>query len=464
MESLYEICNTAWKEGKAPNGWKKSILIVIHKKGSTLDCKNYRTIALMSHLGKVLMTILLERLKPQIEDYMSDEQAGFRRDRSTVQQILALRLIAEKARRKNKNIYNCFVDFQKAFGSIDQKVTWAVLQSYGVDNQLISLLKDINGNAEAAVRVAGETGNWFNIGRGTRQGDPISPSLFIAHLERAMDKIKKDESGVSIHGIRLNNLRFADDIDIIEEDAEKLENTLQALNEEGKRYGLVVNIEKTKTMVFGDNVMPQQIKVDGIELENVDRFVYLGSTLTYDLDCVKEISIRIAKAMSNLIAMDKLWKSKAISLHTKLSVLNTCVFSSMLYGCETWTLTKESERKILAFERKCYRKILRIGWIQKVTNEDLYARIQLKENLLQKVIQRKLRLFGHICRMEDTRKIKTLMFGIMDGRNRRGRPHREWADDVVAWCGADLQELSNCARDRDKWEKRVKKASDTCGR
>ena len=118
----------------------------------------------------------------------------------------------------------------------------------------------------------------------------------------------------------------------------------------------------------------------------------------------------------------------------------------------------------MAFERKCYRKILRIGWIQKVTNEDLYARIQLKENLLQKVIQRKLRLFGHICQMEDTRKIKTLIFGIMDGCNRRGRPHREWADDVVAWCGAGLQELSNCARDRDKWEKRVKKASDTCGR
>ena len=76
-----------------------------------MECSNYRTIALTSHLGKVLMMILTETLRSQIEEHMTDEQAGFRKDRSTVQQILALRLIAEKARRKGKKIFNCFVDF-----------------------------------------------------------------------------------------------------------------------------------------------------------------------------------------------------------------------------------------------------------------------------------------------------------------------------------------------------------------
>ena len=95
----------------------------------------------------------------------------------------------------------------------------------------------------------------------------------------------------------------------------------------------------------------------------------------------------------------EIWKSKAITLETKLSILKTCVFSTMLYGCETWTVTKRYESRILSFERKCYRKILRIGWTQKVTNEELYRKIQLAETLLQKVIQRKLRLFGHICRL-----------------------------------------------------------------
>jgi len=93
----------------------------------------------------------------------------------------------------------------------------------------------------------------------------------------------------------------------------------------------------------------------------------------------------------------------------------------------------------------------------------LYRKIQLTETLLQKVIQRKLRLFGHICRMNDSRKIKTLVFGIMDGSNKRGRPHREWSDDIEQWCGTTLQKLSHAALDRQRWAAIVRMASDTNG-
>jgi len=200
-----------------------------------------------------------------------------------------------------------------------------------------------------------------------------------------------------------------------------------------------------------------------IKLENVEKFTYLGSNMTYDLDWSKEIAVRIAKAMANLKALDKIWKSKAITLETKLSILKTCVFSPMLYGCETWTVTKRCVSRILSFERKFCRKILKIGWTQKVTNEKLYRKIQLAETLLQKVIQRKLRLFGHICRINDSRKIKTLVFGMMDGSNKKGRFHREWSDDIEQWCGATLQELSHAALDRQRWTAIVTMASDTNG-
>src|SRR5688572_19384042 len=104
----------------------------------------------------------------------------------------------------------------------------------------------------------------------------------------------------------------------------------------------------------------------------------------------------------------------------------------MMYGCETWVglLTKESRRRVLAFERKCYRKILKISWTEKISNEEVYERVGLMENLIQKVIQRKLGMFGHICRMREDRKIKALVFGIMEGKDKRGRQHREWTDDI----------------------------------
>ena len=204
--------------------------------------------------------------------------------------------------------------------------------------------------------------------------------------------------------------------------------------------------------------------MDGFELENVENFTYLGSNMTHDLDCKKEVTIRAAKSLGNLKAMDNVWKSKAISLRIKKKILETCIFSCFLYGCETWTITKELERRILTFERKCYRKILRIGWVEKVSNEELYKKIQPKETLMQKVIQRKLRLFGHICRMKDDRKIKTIMLGIMDGSNKKGRPHREWCDDICDWCGKCLQELFHVAANRKDWDKTVMIASDTNGR
>jgi hypothetical protein len=145
--------------------------------------------------------------------------------------------------------------------------------------------------------------------------------------------------------------------------------------------------------------------------------------------------------------MDKILKGKAISLKVKLDVLRTIILSSMLHGREAWTIKKELERRILAFERTCYGKILRIGWLQRITREELYSRIQPKETLFQTAIQRKLTPFAYVCRMSDDGKIKALVSGIMDGSNKSGRTHTERVDNIVDWCKASLQELSHIAQD-----------------
>ncbi|CAF1682339.1 unnamed protein product, partial [Adineta ricciae] len=118
---MYELCNRVWEEENIPEQWGRSLLIPIPKKGDLSQCSNYRTISLINHSGKVPLMVLLNRLKHHLDPYLSEEQAGFRKDRSTVQQILILRLLAEKAKRNNKKIYNCFIDFQKAFDTIKHK-------------------------------------------------------------------------------------------------------------------------------------------------------------------------------------------------------------------------------------------------------------------------------------------------------------------------------------------------------
>jgi hypothetical protein len=229
-----------------------------------------------------------------------------------------LKLIAEKARRPNKKVYNCFVDFKKAFDSVDQEISWATLQSYGVDEKLVELLRDINGTSQAAVRMDGELGQWFRTNRGTRQGDPISPTVFIADLGRPMDKIRERDSGIAIHGIRINNLRFADDVDLLAEDKKELGHSLEILNAQAKKFGLAINIKKTKTVIFGVKTSDPIVKVEGIQIENVESFTYLGSNFTFDLDGETEVKTRLARAYTALKSMDKIWKSSTIKLTTKM--------------------------------------------------------------------------------------------------------------------------------------------------
>lgn len=118
---------------------------------------------------------------------------------------------------------------------------------------------------------------------------------------------------------------------------------------------------------------------------------------------------------------------------------------------------KDLEKRIFSFERNCCRKILGIIiWIEMIINEELYKRIQQKNHLDAKSNIEKLHLFGHICQMKYVRKIKTLMLGIMDGYNRKGRPYREWCDDFMEWCRSSLQELSHRALNREDWKQAVR--------
>ena len=204
--------------------------------------------------------------------------------------------------------------------------------------------------------------------------------------------------------------------------------------------------------------------MNGEILENVEEFTYLGSLLTWDNDCGKEIGRRIAKAAGAMAGFGNIWRSREISIQTKTEIIKTCIFSILLYACETWTLRKHDMNKLLAFEMRCYRRILHIRWQQKITNKEVRERVGNTKNIKQLIMERKLNFFGHVCRMSNNRLIKQTMFGLMDGKGVRGRPCREWLDDIRDWCEMDIHKLSHTAQERDTWRKIVKHAIDTNGR
>ncbi len=125
----------------------------------------------------------------------------------------------------------------------------------------------------------------------------------------------------------------------------------------------------------------------------------------------------------------------------------------LLYAAETWTLKKQDEYKLLAFEMRCYRRQMNIKWQDMRRNEDIRREIRREVTVVDLIKHRKLQLFGHIgrCRMDDTRLLKTLTFGIVEGTRPPGRPPRRWTDDNTEWTSMGLEQALRSAQDRDKW-------------
>jgi len=186
-------------------------------------------------------------------------------------------------------------------------------------------------------------------------------------------------------------------------------------------------------MVSRQIFTPCYLVVDSSEEENVTEFVYLGSLLTSDGDCSKEIKRRIARATGVMAHFRSTWNSKHISTQTKLSIIRTCVMSVVLYACETWTLRKRDKNALLAFKMQYYKRMLHIRWQLKETNKEIRSRVGTTNNIVGVI---------YICRMGDTRLVKNVVFGIMEGASRRGRLIREWLDDIKEWCQEDIHTLS----------------------
>ena len=192
--------------------WKRSILIPIPKKGSTKECTNHRTVALISHASMIMLKILHARLQHYANQELPDVQAGFRKGRGTRDQIAHIRWIIEKARKFQKNIYLCFIDYAKAFGLVDHNKLWKALKEVGVPHHLTCLLRNLYAGQEATIRSLYGTDDWFKIKKGVSQGCLLPPCLFNLYPEHIMRNARLDEfqAGIKIGRRNINNLRYAD--------------------------------------------------------------------------------------------------------------------------------------------------------------------------------------------------------------------------------------------------------------
>ena len=298
-EAFHALCQKIWQQKSWPKEWTQSLIIPIPKKGNIRLCQNYRTLSLISHPNKIMLHIILNRLKPQAEEVLAEEQAGFRARRSTVEQIFNCRIMIEKHLQHQRELHHNFIDFKKAFDRVWHDGLWQVLREFNIEQGLIATTKALYDNADSAVLLNNEIGEMFRTSVGVRQGCLLSPVLFNLFLERIMkDTLHEFHPSISIGGRRVCNLRFADDIDLIAGTNEELQNLTDRLHNSATAFGMEVSTEKSKIMVNTNNRTQDEYKItmNGHPLEEVTKFKYLGPTITSDGTSSHEIKMKIATA------------------------------------------------------------------------------------------------------------------------------------------------------------------------
>ena len=348
---IHHLANKIYETGTIPRQMRESVFITIPKKGDLSDCGNHRLISLMSNITKVILRVLMRRIRNKLLKEIGEEQFGFKKESGTRDAIFLLRIISERAIAMQNDVHLAFIDYEKAFDKVKHDILMTDLKSIGIDDKDLRIINNLYRDQIVAISVNDQLSDWVSILRGVRQGCVLSPDFFSLYAEYIMRKMIH-QSNLKVNGTSITNIRYADDTTLIADNVHDLQLMLTSLHEESQKRGLNINRKKTKIMVVSKKKDNPKVKIyiNNEELEQIEQFNYLGSLITSDCRCDSEIKRRIAMAKKSFVDKKNILTDKKLHMNLKLKFLKCYVLSTLLYGCESWTISETIKKKLEATE------------------------------------------------------------------------------------------------------------------
>lgn len=343
---LCDIFNAILNSGFFPEKWMEGVIVPLHKKGDKNDVNNYRGITLVSCLSKLFTTILNDRITTFCDknNVISDAQFGFRKGRSTIDALYILSSIVQNYIFQKKRLYCVFIDLSKCFDTIYRNALWMKLFKSGIQGKILRIIKDMYQKVKSCVRSCNTYSDYFEYAVGLRQGEIMSPMLFSLFVED-LELFLEDgiDSGINIDDIVLILLLFADDMVILAKSPNELQNSLNLLYQYCQNWGLRVNTEKSKIMVFrkrGRLLENERWTYNGNELEVVDNFTYLGTIINYTGNYNLNEQYVSGKGLKALNVLLNHCKKLKLSPKTLCELFDAFVGSILCYSSELWGFKK----------------------------------------------------------------------------------------------------------------------------
>lgn len=340
---LREIIMRVWKGEGFPEDWRDCVITPIYKKGDPNEVGNYRGISLLNTAYKIYAAIINERLKKDIEGkgILPDGQAGFRKCRSTIDNVYILQHAVEMELLKKKGkLFAFFMDLKAAFDKVPRELLWKVMEQRGVRRGLIERIKEVYETTRNVVRANGESTAFWTTS-GIRQGCPLSPTLFTIFISDLEEYLAKAQSGgVVIGRKKFWSLAYADDVVAVATTEKELREMISRLIQYFDRRELVLNVEKSKILKFSKGggrrrKTYESWKWKNHDIEEVTEFKYLGYIFTKNGDHARQVRELAKKGM---VAAKRVWglaeKKFKDDCKRRLWLFEYLILSVMTYGAE----------------------------------------------------------------------------------------------------------------------------------